>query len=390
MSKLRDPRDVERQIDDIRNMMTDVLNDASQPESDRRDKFMRMSGEVEALEVQARELRDFEADQMRELINGQTRNTHSRAVHNLTEVRNALLGVSNSLRLGSDGAALVPSELLADYQDKARANDPIYSYAARFVLGQKTAGGGYGGAVSMRLPVKATHGVTVPANEADPRTATTAPTFTEVELMCRDRYGRYDATRAWIDSTPDAERIVLDSLTGDLYDGLATVFAVGSGTNEPLGLFKNTAAGGFGRVVSGTAGAITPTQLLAAYTTLAPKYRINAQWLMSGATLAALSGLSMPNMSNTPLVTWQNGKAFIMGVEVAECTNAPGIGSATHPVALADLANAYAIGTHIQPEVRVMIDNVTSPELSKVYGLVRMGGTPWNPQAAVLLSTATS
>jgi len=54
---LRDPREVERAVDELRAQIQNTMSDETRADQDRRDAVMRMTGEISALEVQARELR---------------------------------------------------------------------------------------------------------------------------------------------------------------------------------------------------------------------------------------------------------------------------------------------------------------------------------------------
>lgn len=390
--KHRDYREIDREIADLEAQlggvvkMADAAFERAHPNQDRRDFAMRLGGQLEALQRESAVARDREqasaqyVAQHGEPLDGGPRGGGS----GFPTFRAALLGnFTAALTTGSDGSSLVPAPLLAEIVDKARASDPINRLARRFDLS--------GGSSKMRLPARTANGTVVRVAEEEARPVTTAPTFIELELACFERYAHYRASRMWVESTPDAERLIIDMLTGDLYDSLAVDWAVGTGVAQPTGLFTNTAGANAYQVkFASIAGAIDAAQIIAAYMALKPQYRAAAVWLMNSASLAGFTALTMPNMNNTPLVTWDNGKPRILGLPVEETTNAPAIGTATIPVALADVAQAYAIGSHLRSEIGIHVEQITEPQFTKAYALARMGGIPWNKEAAILLSTALS
>lgn len=383
----RDYREIDREIaerqDELESVstMTETAWNTTHPNTNRRDHVMALTGEVRALDRERRAAYDHERAQIAavsrngHVIGGESTVEAYASIHAFIagDVRAATLTTAG----GSGGNYMVPEPLHAVLLDKVRAADPIYAGATHFDLSG-------GNSTQMMLPIKTAHGVAADAAETDARTETDAPTFGSVTLECFDKYAYYWASRTWFDSVPDSERLVIDALYGDLFDSLAADFAVGDASGNSAGLFANTGASGYQKQLSSTASSLDAGQFLAAYLKLPAKFRAKAQWLMRSATLASLAALAYPGLNDTPLVTWDKGVAYIMGRPVAETENAPAMAAQAFPVAIADVEQAYAIGTHTKG-VFIGVDGVTAPQTIKTYGLARVGGVPWNAEAAVLL-----
>jgi len=96
-------------------------------------------------------------------------------------------------------------------------------------------------------------------------------------------------------------------------------------------------------------------------------------------------GFAYPNLNNTPLVENRNGSFYILGKPVVEVDDAPSIGAANFPVAFGDLRQGYAAAIH--RSVSILRDPYTAAPNVRFYGLARLGGTPWNKDAVVLLKS---
>jgi HK97 family phage major capsid protein len=400
---LPDYREIERKIDDTKAEMERLagLSDKEMPAGDRRDRIMAMSGQVEALEAQARQLRDHEVEQLQAAGHSSTAvltgisdrarpwgGSTPRAANTeeWAAVRSILSGKGPQAALSTSndtgGGYLIPPRLVAEYMDIARKADPILADAEYFDLS--------GGNAAMELPEKQAHGAVTWAAETADRPETDAPEFGDVTLNTEDVYGYYWGTRRWFDSVPNSERIILDELQASVWEEAGVQFAVGDNVGKPKGLFTNHGDGGYEVQLSSTANALDAAQFLNALTKLKSRYLAGAAWYMNGATLAALLGLAMPNMSNTPLVTWQADAAYILGHPVKLADSAPNVGNGAYPVAFGDLSRAYAVGSHVPGGMWLQVDTVTAPQLVKWYGLGRIGGTPHIAEACVLLKSDDS
>jgi len=397
---LPDPREVERKLDKVRLETRRILalSDGEMPAAARRDRVMQLTGQAEELEAKARELREHDDEQAAAALAGakplagadhsaghrgsrdprRAANTEAWA-----QVRSILAGefrgsITTSTGVGG-GGYLIPNPLVEEYMDIARKADPILADSSFHDLS--------GGNNYMELPIKQTHGSVAWAGESEARGETTEPEFGDVTLACFDVYGYYWGTRLWFDTVPDSKRIIMDELQDSVWEDAGVRFAVGDGSSKPQGLFTNTGEGGYLEQLSSTSNALDAQQFLNAVMKLKPRYLANAAWYMNGTTLAGLLALAMPNMTNTPLVTWQGSTAYILGHPVKIADSAPDVGDGAYPVALGDLSRAYAIGSHVPNVMWLQVDTFTSPQLVKWYGLARLGGTPYLSEACVLLKS---
>lgn len=286
------------------------------------------------------------------------------------EIQNAALSTTDA-----NGGWLVAEPLHAALIEKVRRIDPIYDLARHFDVT---------GDAALQLPYKASHGAVANATETEARTEQTEPTFTSAVLTTNDYYSDQRATQLMIDSVPDMESMILGWQYADIYEQLGVDLAVGNGTTKASGLFAATSV--YTNKLSGAAGAIVNTNFLTLATALHPRYRLNAVWLMNGATLAVVSGMGHPAaIGSTPLCDWSSGTPHIMGRPVRECASAPDIGAANFPVAYGDLEQGYAIGIHRSPTV--LRDPFTDVPRVRFYALARMGGCPYDAQAILLLKS---
>ena len=284
------------------------------------------------------------------------------------QMRNASMSTTDA-----NGGYLVSEPLHAAMIDKVRLADPIYALATKLDLS--------GGPSTVQLPVKTAHGVTAHAVENDARSEQNAPEIGSNDLSCWDIYTDQRATQTLIDSVVGFERMLLAWIYDDIYEQAGVDFAMGDGINKAAGLFL--ASSTYAHVLSGAAGALSNTAFMSALLALDTRYRANACWLMSSATLAVVSGYALPNIADQPLVNWNGDRPTILGKPVYECGSAPTIGATTYPVAIGDISAAYVVGENLR--VSVLRDPFTSVPKIRFYGLARIGGRPWDPQACVLV-----
>ena len=313
---------------------------------------------------------------------GEVRGAEQRA---LSEAEQRAVGdFRNYLRTGetrtlsatsnSGGGYIVPNPLVGPLTEAVRKADPILDLAGRFNM--------RGGNSVMSLPHKATHGaVFVTDDFTTERTAEqTNPTFGGLDLSCIDYSSDQRAAAHWISSTPGSEDLVMRWIVEDLYEQLGVDIAVGTGEAGALGLFAATEF--FAGVDATSDTAVTNTDFLKMYTALNPKFRTSAVWLLNSATFASTLAMEYPN-TDTPLVQWVNGQPTILGRPVRETSSAPEVADGAVPIAFGDISQAYAVGEHYGPEV--LVDKLTKTPLIRYVGLARLGGSPWNPDACVLL-----
>lgn len=385
---LRDPREVERAVDDLRNKMQATLADENLPEQDRRDAVMRMTGEVAALEIQARELREFELEQVKATVQGGTTvadqtadAAHVAAFNEFVrsgEINNAAMLTTPD----SNGGYLMPNPQREAVIDAVRAQNPIIDLATVITLSKP-------GTTKVQLPRKT--GVTAGGwvSETDARPATDAPTIDQQVLECHEWYANPEATQTFLDSVAGAEQFLVDDIAATFAATLGSGLAAGAGdaSDEPTGLF--TATSFYTTKVSSTSNSLDAAQILGIYFSLPSKFLPNAAWLANGATFAALSALAWPNLSDTPLVRFeQNGSMTIMGKPCVIVDDAPAIGDGNFPLAFGDVARGYAVGIH--SNISVLRDPYTNKPYVGFYAAGRAGGVPWDPNAILLAKSDAS
>lgn len=381
---LRDPREVERAVDELRASIQNTMADETRPEQDRRDAVMRMTGEVAALEVQARELREFELEQVKAASSvGQTVGAASAQAENVAafnkfvksgEINNAALLTTPD----ANGGFLLPDPLREQVVDVVRKINPIVAEATVITMTKP-------GTFKVELPRKT--GVTVGGwvGETAARPATDAPTLGQNVLTAHEWYANPEATQSFLDSVPGAEAFLLDDIAQTFAANFGTALAVGTGdnNNQPTGIYTGTSF--YTTKLSSTADSLDAAQILGAYFALPAKYLPTAVFMANGATIAALSALAWPNLNDTPLVRWEGGVPTIMGKRVVISDDAPAIGNGAFPLLFGDVRRAYAVGIH--SDISVLRDPYTNKPYVGFYSTGRAGGQLWDPNAALLLKS---
>jgi len=377
---LRDPREIERSIDQLRAEIQNTLSDDTKPEQDRRDAVMRMTGEIAAYEIQARELRDHELEQLRAAntspaLADDVKAEQVSAFNNYVksgDIKNAALLTTPD----ANGGYLLPDPMREAIIDVVRSINPILDEATVITLSKP-------GTFQVELPRKTgtTAGGWVAETAARP--ATNAPTIGQQVLTCHEWYAYPEATQSFIDSVSGAESFLLDDIAGSFADNFGQALVNGDGNGKPVGLFTGTSF--YGTKLSSTANSLDAAQIIGAYFQLPARYLASAAWMMKGATLAALSALAWPNMNNTPLVQYVNGSPFIMGKRIVLSDSAPSIGDGAFPVAFGDFRRGYAVGIH--SNLSVLRDPFTNKPYVGFYSTGRAGGQLWDPNAIVLLKS---
>ena len=293
--------------------------DGNVPEH-KRDELMRLMGEIHALEDTAGEMKDAELDELREIVErgstltgagqaaGEAEMANFRHYIKTGEIRDASLSATDA-----NGGYIIPEPAHAELIEKVRKVDPIFGNATLFRLT---------GDVVIQLPYKSAHGVVANAAETGARSEQNAPTFTGPTLTCYDYYSDQRATQQWVDSVSGGEDMLLGWMAEDIQEQAGVDAVAGDGSTKIKGLFAETA--NYTTKLSGSAGAIVNTNFLTMYFALPIKYRKNARWAMSGATLSTVVGFAYPNLNNTPLAQLNGDQWSILGKPVVESDSAPG------------------------------------------------------------------
>lgn len=376
-----DYRAIDRQAEELRAAGAELAAKGETLVSEDRDKLMKITGQLEELDRLRIEARDAEIAEARSVIEqgrrvGETPEGNESVDAFRSYIRSG--AESRALVAGTDanGGYIVPEPEHAPLIEKYRKISPLLNEVQVFNMSGDT---------TMMLPRKDTHGATANATETGARAEQTAPTFTNGTLQAFDIFTDQRATQQFLDSVDGSESLITGWIYEDIAEKFASQVAAGSGygSQQAAGIFNASAV--YGNQLSGSAGALTNTSFLTTFFGLPQKFRSNSKWYMSPATLASVLGFAYPNLNNTSLVENRNGQFFILGKPVVEVDDAPSIGAANFPVAFGDLRQGYAAGIH--KAVSILRDPYTAVPNVRFYGLGRMGGTPWNKDAVILLKS---
>lgn len=377
-----DYRAMDRQAEELRAAGAAIAAKGEDVTVEERDSLMRITGRLEELDRLRVEARDAEIAEVRAIaetgkaVAGSTADDRGAAafrsfIKTGAEDRAALVAGTDA-----NGGYIVPEPVHGPLIEKYRKVSPLLQDVTVFnMMGDTT----------MYLPRKDSHGVVANATETGARSEQTEPTFTNLSLQAFDYYTDQRASQQFLDSVDGAENQLLGWIYEDFAEQFNTDLAVGAGagSQKAAGIFK--ASSTYATQLSGSAGALTNTSFLTTFFSLPQKYRQAAKWYMAPATLSAALAFAYPNLNNTPLVENRNGQFFILGKPVVETDDAPAIGAANFPVAFGDLGKGYAVGIH--KAASILRDPYTAAPYIRFYGLARMGGTPWDKDAVVLLKS---
>lgn len=350
--------------------------------AEERDTLMKITGKLEELDRLRVEARDAELAETRAIAEG------GRVVGETAQADKVSSAFRSYIKTGAEdratliagtdanGGFIVPEPMHAPLIEKFRKVSPLLQDVTVFNMSGDT---------TMYLPRKDTHGTTANATESGARSQQTEPTFTNASLQAFDLYTDQRASQQFLDSVDGAETWITESIYGDVAEKFQSQLATGTGTSnqQAAGIYAATST--YSVVNSTAAASLTGQTFLNAFFTLPQKFRPNAKWYLSPATLSSVIGLAYPNLNNTPLVENRNGVFYILGKQVVEVDDAPAIGATNYPVAFGDLAQGYAAGIH--KNVSILRDPYTAAPNVRFYGLARMGGTPWNKDAVLLIKS---
>jgi HK97 family phage major capsid protein len=380
-----DYRAIDKQAEELRAVGADLAAKGESLTIEDRDRLLNITGKLEALDQMRIEARDSEIAETRAIAENGRRLGETAEQDKAAEAFRSFIktGAEDRATLiaGTDanGGYIVPEPLHAPLIEKFRKVSPLLEAVTVFNMSGDT---------TMFLPRKDTHGVVANATETGARSQQTEPTFTNAQLQAFDLYTDQRASQQFLDSVDGAEQWITESIYGDFAEKFQGQLATGAGagSQQAAGIFA--ASSTYSTQLSGAAGALSNTSFLSTFFALPQKFRSNAAWYLSPATLASVIGFAYPNLNNTPLVENRNGAFYILGKPVVEVDDAPAIGAANFPVAFGDLRQGYAAGIH--KNVSILRDPYTAAPNVRFYGLGRMGGTVWNKDAVVLLKSNNS
>jgi HK97 family phage major capsid protein len=383
-----DYRKFEEDAKHLQARVTDLTAKQDRTDSEN-DEIISLMGQTHALEAAAGQVKDAELAELREIVAKGTQVGEGAPTEAEAEVK----AFKNYLRTGDasglikdasmsttdgNGGYLVPEPKHAEMIELIRKNDVIFGNATVFPMTGDT---------TLLLPYKSAHGVVANATETGARSEQNAPTITSPTLVCYDYYSDQRATQQFLDSVTSAEDMLMTWMYEDIQEQAGADAVAGNGSTKIKGLFAETSA--YSHTPTTHDDAFLNTNFLTLYFALPVKYRSNAKWIMSSASLAATAVFADPASANIKLAQQnQAGEWLIYGKPVLESDSAPAAGAGTFPIAFADIKAAYAVGIH--RNTTILRDPYTSPPKIRFYSLARMGGCAWDYQACELLCCEAS
>ncbi len=105
-------------------------------------------------------------------------------------------------------------------------------------------------------------------------------------------WGYTFASQTVLDSS-ELEDIIMRDLAGSISEEFNAKFCVGTGSNQPVGIFNNhTGDNAYTAVVSGSNDVLVASKIIEASYALPTRHRKNAKWYMAASTAAAIAPAS--------------------------------------------------------------------------------------------------
>ena len=191
-----------------------------------------------------------------------------------------------------------------------------------------------------KIPVAATHSVAQWTAENAAYTESN-PTFGQKQI---DAYKLTDLIRVsqelLQDSAFDLESYIADEFARAFGIAEEQAFCVGTGTNQPTGIF--TANGGTVGVTAAATTAITADELISLVYALKSPYRRNAKFLMNDSTVAAIRKLKDLNGAYMWQPSVQAGQPDrLLGYEIYTSPYVPTIAAGALAIAFGDFQNYW-------------------------------------------------
>lgn len=222
--------------------------------------------------------------------------------------------------------------------------------------------------------------------ETESREDTKTPTISKKIIPVHELYAQPKATQKLID---DASIDIENWLANKLSDVFARKendsFIKGDGMGKPRGILTYEAGNDWGEIEQISSPSITPESLYELYFSLKEIYTVKAKFLMSRSVLQAVRMLKDPSSGKH---LWQPSLAAgnpdtILGCEVVQCADMPGIMKNQLVMAFADFRSAYQIVD--RQGIRMLRDPFTDKPYVKFYTTKRVGGDVINFEVIKLL-----
>ncbi|MFP5210841.1 MAG: phage major capsid protein [Acidobacteriota bacterium] len=209
-------------------------------------------------------------------------------------------------------------------------------------------------ATDIKIPVQASFGTSALKAESSGTIATfggTDPALGQIELRSYMVGAVRVASFELLQDVQQFQQFLVDDLLKGQRILEGQLFATGTGTNQPQGVFGNT-GNGTGTAYQLTGAATDGLTLLDALfdvtATLQPQYQANASWIMSRATGLAIRRAQMQSNLFVPVATVDaDGTERILGRPVFYDVNAPALPTATTAGVLPILYGDFKAGNVI-------------------------------------------
>jgi HK97 family phage major capsid protein len=230
------------------------------------------------------------------------------------------------------------------------------------------------------------------AAEEGERRETETPKINKALIPAHELYAQPKATQKLIDDAKiDIEKWLADSITETFTRMENDAFINGDGQGKPRGILSyqhGTEWGKIEQIKSGLDSAITVGGLIRLFYSLKEEYAVKGKFLMNRETLQAVR---MLKDDSTGRYLWQPSLAagqpdVLMGAEVVQAADMPGLGKGNLAIAFADFATAYHIVD--RQDVSILRDPYTEKPYVKFYATKRVGGDVTNFRAIKLLKLA--
>jgi HK97 family phage major capsid protein len=225
--------------------------------------------------------------------------------------------------------------------------------------------------------------------EIDLRDETETPQINKRTIQVHELYAQPKATQKLID---DASIDIESWLTDKLVDVFArkenAAFISGDGIGKPRGILTynhGKAWGAIEQIHSSEGANVTADSIIKLYYSLKEIYAVKAKFLMSRATVQAIRMLK--DTTNGKYL-WQpsfnaGSPDTLLGAEVIQCPDMPGLTQDALSIAFADFKSAYQIVD--RQSLKVLRDPYTEKPFIKFYTTKRVGGDVINFDAIKLL-----
>ncbi len=240
--------------------------------------------------------------------------------------------------------------------------------------------------------------------ETQARPETSTATLAEVVVNAQELYANPAATQKFLDDAAiDIAAWLADEVGIEFAEKEGAAFAIGSGVNQPRGIFSydkvanaSYAWGKTGFIVSGHASAFpAPTTtvnpadaLVSLYYALKSGYRNNATWVMSDPTMEVVRKMKdIEGRFVWAAPSEQAETATILRKPVVTDDNCPVIGANAFPIAFGNFQRGYLIAD--RAGVRILRDPYTNKPNVHFYTTKRVGGGIANFEAIKLLKMST-